>query len=207
MSRFTGPRVKILRRLGGVDLPGLTRKMRWVQNRPFPPGQHGRNLRIKKSDYRIRLEGKQKVRFYYGIRERQLVNYMRRAAKAKGNTGELLLRYLESRLDNTIFRMGLAPTLPAARQMVNHGHIAVNGKKVNIASYEVHPGNEIAVRDRERSRKLGEIWSAEPSLSVPPYLEFDKKALKGRVIDWPGREYLPYELAEHFIIEYYSQKI
>lgn len=207
MSRYTGPRVKLLRRLGGIDLPGLTRKMKWVQNRPFPPGQHGRNMRLKKSDYRIRLEEKQKIRFYYGLRERQINRYIRRASKSKGNTGENFLRYIESRLDNVVFRLGLAPTIPAARQMVNHGHIAVNGRKVDVASYEIRVNDEISVRDRERSRKLGELWAAEPSLTVPAWLDFDKNALKGRVLDTPSREHLPYELNEQLIIEFYSQKI
>lgn len=207
MSRYTGPRVKILRRFGGIDLPGFTRKMKWVQNRPFPPGQHGRNMRVKKSDYRIRLEEKQKIRFYYGLRERQLIRTMKRAVRAKGNTGEVLLQFLESRLDNVIFRMGLAPTIPAARQLVNHGHICINGRKVDVASYEVKPGDAITVRDRERSRKIAALWAEEPTLSVPSHLEFDKNSLTGRVLDNPSRSALPYELNEQLIVEYYSQRV
>ncbi|MBH25417.1 MAG: 30S ribosomal protein S4 [Myxococcales bacterium] len=207
MSRYTGPRVKILRRFGGIDLPGLTRKMKWVQNRPFPPGQHGRNMRIKKSDYRIRLEEKQKLRFYYGLRERQLIRAMRAATAAKGNTGENLIKSLESRLDNIIFRLGMAPTIPAARQLVNHGHLQVNGQKVDVPSYRVKAGDEITVRDREKSKKLAQLWAEEPSLTLPAHLEFDKKTLTGRVLDEPSRQSLPYELNEQLIVEYYSQRV
>ncbi len=207
MSRYTGPRVKLLRRFGGVDLPGLTRKIKWVQARPFPPGQHGRNMRLKKSDYRIRLEEKQKLRFYYGLRERQLVRYINRAVRAKGNTGETLLQYLEQRLDNVLFRLGFAPTIPAARQIVNHGHILVNGNKVNIASYEVRSGDVISLRDREKSRKLIQIALESPTLSVPSHLELNAGALEARVLDTPGRSSLPFELNEQLIVEYYSQKV
>ncbi|MEO1268485.1 MAG: 30S ribosomal protein S4 [Myxococcota bacterium] len=207
MSRYTGPRVKILRRFGGIDLPGLTRKMKWVQNRPFPPGQHGRNMRIKKSDYRIRLEEKQKLRYYYGLRERQLIRAMRQSTAAKGNTGENLIKTLESRLDNVVFRLGMSPTIPAARQLVNHGHLMVNGHKVDIPSYRVKPGDEITVRNREKSLKLVQVWVEEPSLSLPAHLEFDKKSMTGRVLDEPSRQSLPYELNEQLIVEYYSQRV
>ncbi len=207
MSRYTGPRVKILRRFGGIDLPGLTRKMKWVQARPFPPGQHGRNMRLKKSDYRIRLEEKQKLRFYYGLRERQLVRYMKRAVRAKGNTGEMLLQYLECRLDNVIFRLGMAPTIPAARQLINHGHVTVNGHKVDIASFEVNSGHTIGVRDRDKSRKLVQLSTEAPTLSLPAHLEFNAQALEGRMLDTPARASLPYELNEQLIVEYYSQKV
>ena len=208
MSRFTGPRVKIVRRFGGIDLPGLTRKTKWAQNRPFPPGQHGRNTRPgKKSDYRVRLEEKQKLRFYYGLRERQLMRYMRQSVKAKGNTGENLLKVLESRLDNIIFRLGLSPTIPAARQLVNHGHVTINGKKVDVASYRVKAGDEVGLRNKEKSQKLGALWAEEPVLAMPSHLEFDKKTLTGRVIDLPSRAAVPFELNEQLIVEYYSQRV
>lgn len=207
MSRYTGPRVKILRRFGGIDLPGLTRKMKWVQMRPFPPGQHGRTQRLKKSDYRLRLEEKQKLRFYYGLRERQLVRYMKRAVKAKGNTGEMLLQYLEQRLDNVVFRLGMAPTIPAARQLVNHGHVMVNGHKVDVASYAVSPGDTIGVRDRDKSRKLVQFSLEAPTLSLPAHLELNANALEGRMLDTPARASLPYELNEQFVVEFYSQRV
>lgn len=207
MSRYTGPRVKILRRFGGIDLPGLTRKMKWVQARPFPPGHHGRTMRVKKSDYRIRLEEKQKLRYYYGLRERQLVRYMKRAVRAKGNSGEMLLQYLEERLDNVVFRLGMAPTIPAARQLVNHGHITVNGHKVDIASFEVSAGDVVGVRDRDKSRKAIEINVASPTLALPAHLEFNEKTMEGRVLDAPSRGSLPYEIHEQLVVEYYSQKV
>lgn len=207
MSRYTGPRVKLIRRFGDIDLPGLTRKRKWVSARPYPPGQHGANARIKKSDFRLRLEEKQKLRINYGLRERQMMKYMRRAARAKGNTGEVLLQLLESRLDNVVFRLGLSPTIPAARQFVNHGHIMVNGKKVDIASYEIKTGDVISVGTRERSKKLGEFWAEQPALSIPAHLEFDKKTLTGKVLDVPARESVPFQIAEQFVVEYYSQRV
>jgi small subunit ribosomal protein S4 len=164
-------------------------------------------MRLKKSDYRVRLEEKQKLRFYYGLRERQLIRYMRQSVKAKGNTGENLLLALESRLDNVVFRLGLAPTIPAARQLVNHGHVQVNGKKVDVASYRVKSGDEISARDREKSKKLAALWAEEPSLSLPNHLEFDKKNLSGRVIDQPSRQSIPFELNEQLVVEYYSQRV
>jgi len=207
MSRYTGPRVKLLRRFGGIDLPGLTRKLKWVQNRPFPPGQHGRNMRIKKSDFRLRLEEKQKLRYYYGVREKQLVRYMRRATRAKGNSGQVLLQLLERRLDNIVFRLGMAPTIPAARQLVNHGHITVNERKVDIASFECRAGDIVSVRDRDKSRKLVTTYAEEPTLSVPAHLDFNKKALSGRFIDEASRDSIPYDIKEQFIVEYYSQRV
>jgi small subunit ribosomal protein S4 len=181
--------------------------MKWVQARPFPPGQHGRNLRIKKSDYRIRLEEKQKLRFYYGLRERQLVRYINRAVRAKGNTGQTLLQFLEQRLDNTIFRVGFSPTIPAARQLVNHGHICVNGRKVDVASYEVRAGDVITVRDKEKSRQLVKVSLEAPSLSLPAHLDVNVNALEARVIDSPSRNALPYQISEQFVVEFYSQKV
>lgn len=207
MSRYTGPRVKLLRRFGGVDLPGLTRKRQWVDRRPYPPGPHGPTQRLKKSDFRVRLEEKQKLRYNYGLRERQLVRYIKRANRSRGNTGEVLLSMLESRLDNVIFRLGLAPTIPAARQMVNHGHIMINGHKVDVASYEIKGGDEITIRDKDKSRKLAELWIDSPALALPAHLEFDKKTLSGKVLDSPARESVPFEINEQLVIEYYSQRV
>src|ERR671933_2308443 len=150
MSRYRGPRLRVVRRLG--DLPGLTRK---TPRRAYPPGQHGQ-ARKKRSEYAIRLEEKQKLRFNYGLTEKQLLRYVRRARRATGSTGQALLQLLEMRLDNTIFRLGMAGTIPAARQLVNHGHVTVNGRPVNIASYQCRPGDVIGVRDRAHSRQLVE---------------------------------------------------
>lgn len=207
MSRYTGPRVKLLRRFGGVDLPGLTRKRKWVEARPYPPGQHGPNARMKKSDFRVRLEEKQKLRHNYGLRERQLMTYMKRAARAKGNTGETLLALLESRLDNVIFRLGFAPTIPAARQLVNHGHVRINDHKADVASIHVKPGDVIGISARDKSRKLVQLNLETPTLSMPAHLEVHAKELTGRMNDTPARESVPFEIDEQFVVEYYSQRV
>ena len=149
MSRYRGPRLRIVRRLG--ELPGLTRKS---ARRAYPPGQHGQN-RKKRSEYAIRLEEKQKLRLNYGLTEKQLLRYVRKARRVTGSTGQVLLQLLEMRLDNTVFRLGMAPTIPAARQLVNHGHVTVNGRVVNIASYQCRPGEEIAVRDQRTIEEVG----------------------------------------------------
>ncbi|HJN37012.1 MAG TPA: 30S ribosomal protein S4, partial [Prochlorococcaceae cyanobacterium Fu_MAG_50] len=150
MSRYRGPRLRITRRLG--DLPGLTRK---AAKRSYPPGQHGQ-ARRKRSEYAIRLEEKQKLRFNYGISERQLVRYVKKARAQEGSTGTNLLKLLENRLDNVCFRLGFGPTVPGARQLVNHGHLTVNGRVVDIASYQCKAGDVVAVRERKGSKKLAE---------------------------------------------------
>ncbi|PSB61855.1 30S ribosomal protein S4, partial [Chroococcidiopsis cubana CCALA 043] len=159
MSRYRGPRLRVVRRLG--DLPGLTRKN---ARRSYPPGQHGQ-ARKKRSEYAIRLEEKQKLRFNYGLTEKQLLRYVRRARRVTGSTGQVLLQLLEMRLDNTVFRMGMAPTIPAARQLVNHGHVMVNGREVNIASYQCRPGEVIGIKNKAQSRQLVENNLQYPGLA------------------------------------------
>ncbi|WP_017328416.1 30S ribosomal protein S4 [Synechococcus sp. PCC 7336] len=203
MSRFTGPRLKVVRRFGGLDLPGLTRKRPKNTN---PPGVHGA-ARKKKSEYAIRLEEKQKVRFNYGVTEKQMVRYMKRARRSKGSTGLALLQMLEMRLDCIAFRLGMAPTIPAARQAVNHGHICVNGRKVSIPSYECKAGDVITVRDNTKSRKLIADYAEYPGLFLPDYLEFDKDALKGKIKELPPREAVCAPVNELLVVEYYSRKI
>lgn len=201
MSRYRGPRLRIVRRLG--DLPGLTRKS---ARRAYPPGQHGQN-RKKRSEYAVRLEEKQKLRFNYGLTEKQLLRYVRKARRATGSTGQVLLQLLEMRLDNTIFRMGMAPTIPAARQLVNHGHVTVNGRVVDIASYQCRPGEEIAVRDREASRKLVEANLQYPGLAnLPTHLEFDKNKMQGKVNGVVEREWVALQVNELLVVEYYSRQ-
>lgn len=201
MSRYRGPRLRIVRRLG--DLPGLTRKN---PKRAYPPGQHGQN-RKKRSEYAVRLEEKQKLRFNYGLSERQLLRYVRKARRVTGSTGQVLLQMLEMRLDNTVFRLGMAPTIPSARQLVNHGHVTVNGRAVNIASYSCRPGDVIAVRDREGSRKLVEANLANPGLAnTPSHLEFDKQKLVGKVNSMIEREWVALQVNELLVVEYYSRQ-
>ncbi|MBD2197576.1 MULTISPECIES: 30S ribosomal protein S4 [Calothrix] len=201
MSRYRGPRLRIVRRLG--DLPGLTRKS---ARRAYPPGQHGQN-RKKRSEYAIRLEEKQKLRLNYGLTEKQLLRYVRKARRVTGSTGQALLQLLEMRLDNTVFRLGLAPTIPAARQLVNHGHITINGRVVNIASYQCRPGEEISVRNKEASRKLVETNLQYPGLAnLPSHLEFDKAKLVGKVNGVIEREWVALQVNELLVVEYYSRQ-
>ncbi|MBD1844258.1 30S ribosomal protein S4 [Cyanobacteria bacterium FACHB-63] len=201
MSRYRGPRLRITRRLG--DLPGLTRKS---ARRAYPPGQHGQ-ARKKRSEYAVRLEEKQKLRFNYGVSEKQLLRYVRKARRAAGSTGQVLLQLLEMRLDNTVFRLGMAPTIPGARQLVNHGHVTVNGKVVDIASYNCRPGDVVAVRDRDRSRKLVEANLQYPGLSnLPSHLEFDKNKMTGKVNSVIDREWVALQINELLVVEYYSRQ-
>ena len=201
MSRYRGPRLRIVRRLG--ELPGLTRTS---ARRSYPPGQHGQN-RKKRSEYAIRLEEKQKLRYNYGLTERQLLRYVRKARRVTGSTGQVLLQLLEMRLDNTVFRLGMAPTIPAARQLVSHGHVTVNGRVVNIPSYECRPGEVIGVRDKEKSRKLVEANLQYPGLAnLPSHLEFDKNALVGKVNGVVEREWVALNINELLVVEYYSRQ-
>ncbi|OKH22791.1 30S ribosomal protein S4 [Hydrococcus rivularis NIES-593] len=201
MSRYRGPRLRVVRRLG--ELPGLTRKS---ARRSYPPGQHGQN-RKKRSEYAIRLEEKQKLRFNYGVSERQLLRYVRKARRATGSTGQTLLQLLEMRLDNTVFRLGMAGTIPAARQLVCHGHITVNGKVVDIPSYQCRPGDVIAVRDRDKSRRLVQANMEYPGLAnLPSHLEFDKNTLTGKVNGVVEREWVALSVNELLVVEYYSRQ-
>jgi small subunit ribosomal protein S4 len=201
MSRYRGPRLRVVRRLG--DLPGLTRKQ---PRRSYPPGQHGQ-ARKKRSEYAIRLEEKQKLRFNYGITEKQLLRYVRKARRATGSTGQALLQLLEMRLDNTVFRLGMAGTIPAARQLVNHGHVTVNGRPVNIPSYQCRPGEIIAVRNNERSRSLVQQNLEFPGLAnLPSHLEFDKNNLTGKVNGVVEREWVALQINELLVVEYYSRQ-
>ena len=201
MSRYRGPRLRVVRRLG--DLPGLTRK---TPRRAYPPGQHGQ-ARRKRSEYAIRLEEKQKLRFNYGISEKQLLRYVRKARRATGSTGQSLLQMLEMRLDNTIFRMGMGGTIPAARQLVNHGHVTVNGRVVNIASYQCRPGDIIGVKNTERSKRLAQQNLEYPGLAnLPSHLAFDKNNLTGKVNGVIDREWVALQINELLVVEFYSRK-
>lgn len=202
MSRYRGPRLRITRRLG--ELPGLTRKS---SRRDYPPGQHGQ-ARRKRSEYAIRLEEKQKLRFNYGVTEKQMVNYMKKARRATGSTGERLLQLLEMRLDNTVFRLGMAGTIPGARQLVNHGHVTVNGRVVDIASYQCRAGDVVKVRDRAQSKALVQANMEYPGLAnVPSHLEFNKETMEGKVTGLIEREWVALQINELLVVEYYSRKV
>jgi small subunit ribosomal protein S4 len=201
MSKYRGPRLRICRRLG--DLPGLSRKTSKKQTRP---GEHGEKNR-KPSEYAVRLEEKQKLRFNYGINEKQLFKYVKIAKKVQGSTGQVLLQLLEMRLDNTIFRLGMAPTIPAARQIVNHGHISVNNKILSISSYQCKPGDIITVKNQVSSRNLVEKYLSFPGLAnIPSHLELDTSDLTGKVNGIIEREWVALQLNELLIVEYYSRK-
>lgn len=201
MSRYRGPRLRIVRRLG--ELPGLSRK---TAKRAYPPGQHGQN-RKKRSEYAVRLEEKQKLRFNYGVSEKQLLRYVRKARRATGSTGQTLLQLLEMRLDNTVFRLGMAGTVPGARQLVNHGHVTVNGKVVDIPSYQCRAGEVIGVRNNERSKQLVTQNLEFPGLAnLPSHLEFDKATLTGKVNGVVEREWVALQINELLVVEFYSRK-
>nr|YP_010337218.1 ribosomal protein S4 [Pseudoerythrocladia kornmannii]QUE28299.1 ribosomal protein S4 [Pseudoerythrocladia kornmannii]UNJ16803.1 ribosomal protein S4 [Pseudoerythrocladia kornmannii] len=201
MARYRGPRLKITRRLG--DLPGLSRK---VITRNYPPGEHGQKPK-KPSEYAVRLKEKQKLRFNYGVSEKQLLKYVKTAKKVKGSTGQVLLQILEMRLDNTVFRLGLAPTIPAARQLINHGHVEVNGKKVSICSYQCKPGETISIQNKDKSKDLVQKYLAFPGLAnIPSHLEVDKNTLTGKVNGFIEREWVALQLNELLVVEYYSRK-
>ena len=203
MSRYRGPRLRIVRRLG--ELPGLTSKTSKNQSRP---GQHGMAPR-KVSQYGIRLQEKQKIRFHYGITESQLIRYVRFARKLKGSTGEILLQLLEMRFDNVVFRLGFAPTMSAARQLIRHGHVRVNGKKATIPSYQCKPSDSIEVLDKKATRALvnQNLEVTANRAALPAFLTVDKGNLRGTVNRLIDRLSVGLALNELLIVEYYSRKV
>ncbi len=203
MSRYTGSTWKVSRRLG-LSLSGTGKEL---ARRPYAPGEHGPNSRRKLSEYGMQLREKQKLRYMYGLNERQFRNLFVRAGKIKeGTHGDNFMILLESRLDNVVYRLGLATTRPQARQLVNHGHILVDGKRINIPSYEVTPGQIISVR--ERSKNLEVIKNAIAStVSRPAYVTFDDKKLEGSLTRLPQRDELEPNVDESLVVEYYNQKL
>lgn len=205
MARYRGPVVKKCRAVGTV-LPGLTTVA--VLNRPYPPGVHGSSRRSKRSDYKVRLQEKQKCRWHFGVLEKQFQRYVKRASQMKGASGTNLILLLESRLDNLVWRLGLARTIPAARQLVVHGHITVNGRRVDRPSFHVRPGSEIAVREKSVQKPfIQAIIEDSASRTRPSWLEFDPAKATGKLISAPERGDLPFELNENAIVEFYSQKL
>nr|BBB06311.1 ribosomal protein subunit 4 [Mnium lycopodioides] len=201
MSRYRGPRVRIIRRLGA--LPGLTTKTPQLKSSSI--NQSTSNKKI--SQYRIRLEEKQKLRFHYGITERQLLNYVRIARKAKGSTGEVLLQLLEMRLDNIIFRLGMAPTIPGARQLVNHRHILVNNRLVDIPSYRCKPQDFITIKDRPKSQTIiSKNIDFYQKYKIPNHLTYNSLNKKGLVNQILDRESIDLKINELLVVEYYSRQ-
>lgn len=205
MSRFTGPRLKIMRGLG-VQLPGLSRKS--TERKAYPPGMHGAmRKRGKLSVFGQQLQEKQKLRFNYGLREKQLRRTIKEAFRLRGNPGEAILQLLEERLDNTVFRAGFAPTIPAARQIVNHGHIRVNGKRVDICSYRIKSGDVITIGPKAENMPVVVASLEAPSLARPAWLSFDESKKSATVIARPDRESVPFPVEINLVVEYYSSRI
>ena len=200
MARYTGPRTKIARKFGepifGTDKD--------FEKRNYPPGQHGlASKRKKKSEYGTQLKEKQKVKYTYGLLERQFRNLYEKASRMKGQKGENLIILLESRLDNLVYRMGIAPTRAAARQLVSHAHITLNGVVCNIPSAHVKPGDVVAVR--ERSKSLEVITNSVASAAKYSWIEFDAKTLTGKYLNVPVRTEIPETINEQLIVELYSK--
>ena len=203
MSRYLGPRVKVMRALG-AELPGLSRKK--IEKRPYPPGQHGQ-ARKKRSPYAVRLMEKQKVRMSYGVTERQLRNLMKEAKKGPEAAGEKLIQLLERRLDNVVFRAGLARTIPEARQLVNHGHVEVDGERVDIPSYRVSPGQAITVREKSRTMKVIQAAVATPPTFETSWLDVDRAALRATVKSLPDETAVLFPLEVQLVVEFYTQRL
>jgi small subunit ribosomal protein S4 len=177
-----------------------------VERRGYAPGEHGKSRRVKETNYGLQLREKQKARRIYGVLERQFRNYFHKAEHSKGVTGETLLQFLEMRVDNILYRLGLAPSRSAARQIVRHGHVTVNGKKVSIPSYITRPGDLVAIR--EKSKALAVIAGTlekRKGQSVPEWLQLDNQARSGRVLQAPSREAIPVPVTEQLIVELYSK--
>lgn len=203
MSRYRGPRLRIVRRLG--KLPGLTRK---ISKKINSPGQHGGSANKKLSQFSIRLKEKQKLRFHYGVTERQLLNYIKKARKKKGSSGRLLLTFLEMRLDNIVFRLGFAPTIIAAKQLINHGHVSVNGNLVNIPSFACQPKQLIKIKNSSVSQNLvRRNLDASDNVLVPQHLSLNREGLEARINSLVNRKSISLVVNELLVIEYYSRKL
>lgn len=200
MARYTGPAYKKSRRLGFSTLE--TGKE--LARRPYAPGQHGTDRKKKSSEYGTQLQEKQKMRFLYGLTEKQFRKTFDRAEKMEGIAGENFFKLLESRLDNLVYRMGLANTRRAARQLVNHGHILVNDKKVDIPSYSVKPGDVISVKESSLEHPAIKV-SLDAKRGVPAYVKFDAKKLSGTYVRYPERSELTSEINESMIVEFYNR--
>lgn len=202
MARYTGPKSKIARKLGepifGED--------KVLSKKNYAPGQHGANKRRKLSEYGTQLREKQKAKYTYGVLERQFRNLFKKAASHPGVTGEVLLQLLESRLDNIVYRLGIAPTRAAARQLVLHRHITVNGQVVNVPSYQVMPGEVIAVREKSKSLEVIQDALAGFNHSKYPWIEWEESVKGGKMINLPQREDIPENIKEQLIVELYSKQ-
>lgn len=201
MARYTGPKTKIARKFGQA----IFGDDKAFEKRNYPPGQHGNNRRRgKKSEYAIQLMEKQKAKYTYGILERQFRNMFKRATAAQGITGEVLLQLCESRLDNVVYRMGIAPTRSGARQLVAHRHITVNGQKVNIPSYQLKAGDVVGVREKSKSLETIQNSLANSS-SIYEWITWNNDTMEGTYVSVPARIQIPEQINEQFIVELYSK--
>lgn len=204
MSRYTGPRVRIMRALG-LELPGLSRKS--IENRPHPPGQHGlKKNAARKSGFGQQLIEKQKLRYNYGLSERQLRRTVMEAKRSPMPTGAKLVELLERRLDNVVFRAGLAPSIPAARQLILHRHLRLNGRTVNIPSIRVRPGDAIAPRERSRGHQSILDAQQSPPLARPEWIAFDAATLSASVNHLPAMGDVPFPVELQQVVEYYATR-
>jgi len=202
MARYTGPKSKIARKfrepIFGPD--------KALERKNYPPGMHGPSKRRgKESEYSVQLKEKQKVKYTYGVLERYFENLFHRASAKEGITGENLLKFLEARLDNVVYRLGIAPTRSGARQLVGHKHITVNGEVVNIASFTVKPGDVIAVREKSKTLEAISASVAGRRVSKYNWLEWDANALTGKLLNYPNRDEIPENIKENLIVELYSK--
>lgn len=201
MARYRGPRAKIARRFNDP----IFGPSKAVQKKAYPPGQHGRSRRRKPSEYAIQLMEKQKAKYTYGVLERQFANLFDKASRKSGITGEILLQLLETRLDNTVFRLGISPTRRAARQFVLHKHVTVNGQVVNIPSYALKIGDTVEVREKSKSLEVVTDSVAATATKNFPWLEWYPETLGGKLISLPIREDIPENIQEQLIVELYSK--
>ncbi len=203
MSRYTGPRLKVMRALG-TELPGLSRKP--LGERNYPPGQHGQRTK-RKSGFGLQLIEKQKLRFNYGLTEKVIQRLFREAKRDRGPTGDKLLELLERRLDNFVFRAGFAPTAIAARQLVRHKHVLLNGRTVNIPSIRIKPGDRIQLAARSRNIPIVLESLAEPALTRPEWLTIDEPAFAATVTRTPSPDEVPFPVDVQQVVEYYAVRI
>mgnify|MGYP000507391673 FL=1 len=201
MARYTGPKSRIARRFGEA----IFGQDKVLSKRNFPPGQHGNNRRKKTSEYGVMLAEKQKAKYTYGVLEKQFRNMFEKAARTSGITGEILLQNLECRLDNVVYRLGIAPTRAAARQLVGHKHIIVDGEVVNIPSYAVKPGQIIGVREKSKSLEVIANALAGFNHSKYPWIEWDENTKSGKLLHKPERADIPENIKEQLIVELYSK--
>ncbi|MGD9328983.1 MAG: 30S ribosomal protein S4 [Cyclobacteriaceae bacterium] len=201
MARYRGPKSKISRKFG-EPIFGPSKAL---QKKSYPPGHHGRNRRRKQSEYAIQLQEKQKAKYLYGVLERQFLNLFDRASRKSGITGEILLQLLESRLDNVVFRLGIAPTRRAARQLILHKHITVNDMVVNIPSFTVKVGDKVGVREKSKSLLVINESLARRTSKKYPWMEWDDTEMFGKYISLPQRDEIPENIQEQLIVELYSK--